>query len=192
MKQHKDERVPHPNDSLMLPRPSRTRGTALWAEIPAGELGQGVLPLCPRVQLSWVSGRLSRELSERPFPLAPDRAAGSVPRGAPPDAPLHPSRLERPCDGSQPEFPCTSGPWEGRARWLTVRRCPHTEWVCGGAGRPLTLTLSWRAGRPHVPPRPQKGQAGTSLPSQPAAAPRVQNKGACVSPPSARRPRGTT
>lgn len=104
---------PHPpTASLMLPRPTRTQGTALWAELPARGGAGGPSP-CPCVQLSWVSRRLSRELSEGPFPLAPDWAAGSVSRGPehplpPPGAqplptsPLHPSRLKRPCDRSQP------------------------------------------------------------------------------------------
>lgn len=156
MKRYKDERVappPPPHQLSDAAQTNRDSGDSSVGRDSSEGQGGGVLPLCPCVQLSWVSGWLSRELSKGPFPLAPDWAAGSVPGGPehplpPPGAqplptsPLHPSCLNGPVTSHSLESPCTSGPQEGWAWWLTVRHCAHTEQVCGGAGRPLTLTLT--------------------------------------------------
>lgn len=136
MKRCKDERVAPPTPHRLSDAAQTKRN---WGDGSVGRdssAGWGVLPLCPCVQLSWVSRRLSRELSKGPFPLSPDRAAGSVARGPehplPPQVPgpsqpppCTPTASNGPVTGHSLEFPCTFGPQEGWARWLTEALCRH-------------------------------------------------------------------
>lgn len=163
---------PPATDSLMLPRPSGTRGTALWAEIPVRDGGGGSFPLCPCVQLSWVSGQLSHELSKGPFPLSltgqralwPGALRHPLPPQvpSPPELPLHPSTPQRALDGSQPGVSVHV--------WATGRLGSVVNW--GSVQTQSRLWRSWVApapdpdpepsgrGNPTSRPRPQKGQAG--------------------------------